>query len=217
MKVFLLGIFLAFVFAVAGNSANASMKRETCTQAKWTESCFDQNVRGRRIKPQYLHWAKFQRNGFAVLHLETGETLAINRQGQVVVSGIVSGNYDYRDAEGGIAMFSVKSRNATSEFNEFHCGYFQVSDFKIVIPAEYNRCGEFHHRQAYVCKNCRPDCIDCNKIEYYGGEGFVINTKNEILKRITLPELPLCSTVEGVGGYPADQQCRPESSRVRGD
>jgi hypothetical protein len=217
MKVLLLGIFFALLYAATGNIANASPKNPTCLKTQWTEACFDHTAVGRRIKPQYLKRIRFQRNGFAVLHLKSGETIAVDKKGRVVVPGIVTGNYDFRDAEGGIAMFSIPAKNSTSKFDRYNCGYFQLSNFEIIIPPVYNRCDDFQNQKAYVCTNCRHDCVDCNSVRYYGGEGFVINTKNEILQRITLPKLPLCSTVEGVGGYPENQPCRPESSQPPGN
>ncbi len=217
MKALFMGVLLVIVYVAAAAAANASTQKIACPETEWTESCFVHSESGRRIKTQYLNRIKFQRNGFAVIRLLPYEVVAVNKKGEVVVPGIVSGNYDYRDVEGGIAMFSIPAKNSTSKFNKYICGYFQISNFKIIIPPVYNRCDAFQNQKAYVCKNCRHDCIECNVVEYYGGEAFVINTKNEILKRITLPILPLCSTVQGVGGYPENQPCRPESERIRGD
>lgn len=210
MNAFLLGFLAAFLYMPTANIANASTKLSDCPKSEWTEGCFDHKADGRRIKPQYLNRIKFQRNGFAVIYLESTELVAVNRKGEVVVPGIVSGNYDYRDAEGGIAMFSIPGKNSTSDLNEYTCGFFQLSNFKIVVPPVYNRCAGFHNQKAYVCKNCRPDCVDCYTTAYYGdGEGFVIDRNNNILKRVTLPKIPLCSTVQGNGGYPPNQPCRP--------
>lgn len=204
-----MGVLLTVVSVAWANTANASSKKPGCPKTEWTEACFQQNAEERRIKPQYLGRVKFQHNGFAVLYLESGETLAVNKKGVVVVPGINSGNYDYKDAEGGIAVFSFRAKNSTNDFNEFNCGYFRLSDFKIVVPPVYNRCDHFYKQKALVCKNCRPDCVECNRTAYYGGEGFEINAKHEILKRFPLPKLPACSTIEGVGGYPKGQPCRP--------
>lgn len=209
MKAFIIGMLLAVLGAATGNTASASTNKVDCPKGEWTEACFQHKAEERRIKPQYLGRIKFQRNGFAVIYVESGETVAVNRKGVVVVPGIESGNYDYRDSEGGIAIFSFPAKNSTSDFDKYNCGYFRLSDFKIVVPPVYNHCALFHKQKALVCKNCRPDCIDCNMTAYYGGEAFVINAKNEILRRIPLPKLPSCSTVEGVGGYPKDQPCRP--------
>lgn len=208
MKSLLMGILLTLIYMANGNAANASAKNIGCPKTEWTEACYDHTGGGRRIKAQYLNRIKFERNGFAVLRLVPYETVAVNRKGDVVVPGINSGNYSYKDAEGGIAIFSFRAKNSTSDFNEFNCGYFRLSDFKIVVPPIYNRCDHFHKQKALVCKNCRPDCIECNVTAYYGGEGFEINAKHEILKRFPLPKLPACSTVEGVGGYPKGQPCR---------
>ena len=209
MRAFCIGILLTLACLASGTAANASNNKVTCPKGKWTAACFEHKAEERRIKPEYLGRVKFQRNGFAVVHLEPYETVAVNRKGIVVVPGIESGNYDYRDAEGGIATFSVPAKKSTSKFDQYNCGFFRLSDFKIIIPPIYNRCGSFHQQKAFVCKNCRPDCIECNREAYYGGEGFVINKKHEILKRVSLPKLPSCSTVAGVGGYPKDQPCRP--------
>jgi len=209
MKALFMGILLAIIYMATGTAANASTKNIGCPKTEWTEACFDHTEAGRRIKAQYLNRVKFQRNGFAVLHLVPYETVAVNRKGEVVVPGIASGNYDFRDAEGGIAIFSFRAKNSTSKFDAYNCGYFRISDFKIVVPAVYNRCDHFYKQTALACKDCRDDCIECNVTAYYGGEGFVINAKHEILKRFPLPKLPACSTVEGVGGYPKDQPCRP--------
>ena len=217
MNAFFVAMLLTLACIASGNPANAATRKETCPKAEWTKACFDHTAAGRRIKGRYLNRIKFQKNGFAVIHLDPYETVAVNKKGDVVVPGIVSGNYDYRDAKDCIAMFSIPAKNATSSFNRYNCGFFRLSDFKIIVPPVYNRCEGFHNQTAYVCKNCRPDCIECNVVAYYGGEGFVINKNNDILRRVSLPKLPLCTTVEGVGGYPKNQPCRATTSADRGD
>jgi hypothetical protein len=204
-----LGILITLLNLTSCNTATATTTEVECPKGKWTEACLHHATDARSVKPRYLSRIKFQHNGFAVIFLETGETVAVNRKGTVVVPGIVNGTYDFRDIAGGISMFVIPAKEPTSEFNRRNCGYFQRSNFKIIIPPIYNGCAEFQGHKAAVCTNCRYDCVDCNEVSYYGdGEVFIINTKNEILKRFPLPRLPRCSTVEGVGGYPEHQQCR---------
>jgi hypothetical protein len=151
---------------------------------------------------------KFQRSGFAVLFIDEGEFLAINRRGEVVIPGIVSGDFDYRDAEQGIvAFYATKGDSNTGQSSR--CGYFQLSDFHVVVPPIYEICSRFHRHKAYVCIDCKLDCVDCHNFEYYGEEAFIINKRNQVLRRISLPKIPRCSTVEGRGGFPAGQPCRP--------
>ena len=204
-------MLFSFSYIFTANDANATAKQVECPKGRWTEDCFYNKTSVRTIKPRYLKRVKFQRNGFAVLLLEPRETVAVNRKGAVVVPGIVNGNYHFRQVEGGISMFAIPAKQSTGELNSYNCGYFQRSNFKIVIPPIYNGCAEFQLQKAAVCKNCRYDCVDCNEVSYYGdGEVFIINTKNQILRRMALPRLPRCTTVEGVGGYPENQPCRKE-------
>ena len=210
MNAGLSGILITVLYLTSGNTATATANKVECPNENWTEACFHHATDARSVKPQYLSRIKFQPNGFAVIFLETGETVAVNRKGTVVVPGIVNGTYNFRDVAGGISMFVIPAKAPTSEFNRSNCGYFRRSNFKIIIPPIYNGCSEFQQQKAAVCKNCRYDCVDCNEVSYYGdGEVLIINTKNHILRRIPLPRLPRCSTVEGVGGYPKHQPCRP--------
>lgn len=198
---------LAWLFsAIVIPFASAAIATE-CPKSEWTAGCFYDSADGRRLKPEYLKRVKFQRNGFAVLYLDPNESVAINRNGKVVIPGIVSGQFHYTEAEDGIAAFYANGRQHDESFST-KCGYFQISNFSVVIPPVYDICGRFYRKKAYVCVNCELDCTDCHSYEYYGGEGFVINRKNEVLRRVTLPKIPRCSTVEGRGGFPANQPCR---------
>src|SRR5687767_8742962 len=72
-------------------------------------ACFDTSDHGRRVWPQYLKQLRPDRHGFAtVLISEPRELVAVNRQGTVIVSGIVhTGDFDYPNAHLGIGRFSV--------------------------------------------------------------------------------------------------------------
>lgn len=197
-----------FLLVFTTPSASATVKA-MCSPPLWDQACFQTSVSGRQLRPRYLTRVRFQKNGFAALSvtLKDGgqEILAINRKGAVVLSGIYNGDPDFREAEGGLAPFYVRD----SKSNSSQCGYFQVSNFAIVIPPVYNICGHFYKQRAYVCVNCNLDCGDCHSYEYYGDQAFIINRKNEILKQIALPKIPRCSTVVESGGFPKDQPCRP--------
>lgn len=202
--IFCVWFFLTFATPWASANVNA-----TCSPPVWDAACFQTSVSGRQLKPKYLPRVRFQKNGFAALAVtpEGGghEILAINRQGTVVLSGIFEGEPDFREAEGGLAPFYV--RKGEGRFSQ--CGYFQVSNFAVVIPPVYNICGHFYKQRAHVCVNCNFDCGDCHTYAYYGDRAFIINRKNEILKEIALPKIPLCSTVKAWGSFPKDQPCRP--------
>lgn len=194
----------------------ASTKAETaaiaCHGTKWTEKCFENSSNGRRLKSRFLKYVEFQPNGFAVLNVNRGEFVGINKNGEVVIPGIVSGDFDYLKAEGGIAAFYAiqgPKGNRTSS----KCGYFQTSNFKIVIPPVYTLCPRFRNQVAYVCKDCMLDCAECHNYEYYGGEAYVINANNQVLKRFALPKIPRCSTVQQRGGFPRNQPCRPNDEQ----
>lgn len=199
---------VGFLLAFATPSAYATVN-PTCSPPLWDEACFKTSASSRQLKPRYLTRVRFQKNGFAALSvaLENGghDILAINRKGTVVLSGIYDGDPDFREAEGGLAPFYLREGKSNSS----QCGYFQVSNFKIVIPPVYDICGHFYKRQAYVCVNCNLDCGDCHNYEYYGDRAFIINRKNEILKEFSLPKIPRCSTVKELGTFPNDQPCRP--------
>lgn len=197
----------AWLFYAIFCSVAAAATEIDCPKTEWIPGCFYESADGRRLKPEHLKRVKFQRNGFAVLTLGDGESVAINRKGVVVVPGIVSGQFHYTEAEGGIAAFYANSRK-NDDNRSSKCGYFQLSDFSVVIPPMYSICGRFYRKKAYVCVNCELDCADCHSYEYYGGEGFVINKKNDVLRRVTLPKIPRCSTVEDRGGFPKNQPCR---------
>lgn len=201
-------LLVLFLMGFVTASASATVKAK-CSPQQWEEACFLTSANGRQLIPRYLKRVRFQKNGFAALTvtLEDGghEILAINRKGTVVLSGIYNGDPDYREAEGGLAPFYVRDSKSQSS----QCGYFQVSNFAIVIPPVYNICGHFHKQRAYVCVNCNLDCGDCHSYEYYGDQAFIINRKNEILKQFALPKIPRCSTVVASGGFPKDQPCRP--------
>lgn len=203
-------IFFAWLIAALATSLPAAKAEIVCSEKKWTETCFENAADGRRLKPQYLKRVKFQRNGFAVLYLDAVESVAINRKGRVVIPGIVSGEFDYTESEDGIALFYAK-KPEKGDNNTARCGYFQLSNFKVVIPPVYNICERFYRQKAHVCVNCGLDCTDCQSYRYYGGEAFVINKKNEVLKRIVLPKIPRCSTVEQRGGFPPNQPCRSDN------
>lgn len=204
-----LAMILGLLMTLFAAPSSAASNETTCPKKEWNEACFDNTAGTRRLKPAFIKRVKFQRNGFAVLYLEGHELVAINRKGVVVVPGIVSGDFSYEEAENGVAAFYTrpyqKGNNAQRK-----CGYFQLSNFKIVIPPVYDICARFQREKAYVCVNCHLDCADCHNYAYYGDKAYVITPKNEVLRTITLPKIPLCSTVEQLGGFPADQPCRAE-------
>lgn len=201
--VLLVGLIISF-------SSTAAPSELPCPKDGWTAACFEQTSTGRRLKAQYLRRVKFQQNGFAVLFVEPRELVGINRNGSVVIPGIISGTTDYRDAEDGIARFSIPAAKSGSR-RPSRCGYFRLSDFKVVIPAIYDYCGAFFRGQAYTCTDCQLDCVECHSLEYYGGQAYYVNKRNQILKQEALPTLPRCSTVEQHGGFPRNQPCRPDN------
>jgi hypothetical protein len=190
-------------------SSSASPLELTCSNAKWTELCFEKSANIRRLKSEYINRVNFQPNGFAVLYIDASESVAINRKGEVVIPGIVSGDFDYTEAEQGVVAFYA-TKGSFNNRKSSRCRYFQLSNFRIVVPPIYNIWSRFHKQKAYVCIDCELDCVDCHNFDYFGGEGFIINKRNQILKRISLSKIPRCSTVEGRGGFPKDQPCRTE-------
>lgn len=187
-------------------SAQATAAKPACAEPEWDATCFRDSPTGKSLKPQFLKRVKFQRNGHAVLSVGPFRSVAINRKGKVVIPGIVSGDFDYTDAENGVAAFYTDEIPGRAS----QCGFFQISNFQVVIPPQYHICSRFVQGYAHVCRNCALDCGDCHNYEFYGEEGFIINNKNEIVRHLPLSKLPRCSTVKARGGFPKDQQCRPD-------
>lgn len=149
----------------------------------WAAGCFQADGDGRRVKPHYLKRLTPDRRGITTVMIEhPRELVAVDRRGKVVVPGIRhTGDFDYRDAEGGIGRFETGLDGKTA----LRCGYFDSRTFRIVIPAEYDQCQAFAGGEALVCKGCvsRCDDADCHHSTFVGGDGFALGPDGTIRER----------------------------------
>jgi len=165
---------------------------ETSGNPEWAASCFVADKGGRRLKPQYLKGLQFDSRGFTTLVIsEPRELVAVNRQGKVVVPGIRhTGDFDYPDAEGGIARFESPPFTPGSKVKP-RCGYFDSRDFRIIVPAEYAQCHPFSKGEAVACKDCvlvctEPECQDSALVD---GEGVALGPDGSVRNRFRLPAM----------------------------
>jgi len=157
----------------------------------WAASCFVTDKNGRRLKPQYLKHLQFDSRGFTTMVIvQLRELVAVNRHGKVVVPGIRhSGDFDYPDAEGGIARFETPPFTLGGKVKP-KCGYFDSRDFRIVIPAEYAQCDPFSKGEAVVCKECIKACTapECQDSILLDGEGIAFGPDGVERRRFKLPD-----------------------------
>ncbi|MEW6761428.1 MAG: hypothetical protein AB1437_11435 [Pseudomonadota bacterium] len=186
-----IGVLLAaMLFTTPAEAADACPEKGENTE--WAASCFEANKGGRRLKPQYVKHLRFDRSGHATLVIiEPREVVAVNRQGKVVVPGIrYTGDFDFRDAEGGIARFETTPTTPGSKARP-QCGYFDSRSFRIVIPAEYAQCMPFAKGEAIACKDCVSVCTEpeCQHSLLMDGEGVALGPDGTIRRRFKLPDM----------------------------
>jgi hypothetical protein len=183
----LLGAMLAGAPAMAANACP-----EKDANAEWAASCFEADKAGRRLKPQYVKHLRFDKGGHATLVItKPRELVAVNRQGKVVVPGIRhTGDFDFPDAEGGIARFETTPTAPGSKARP-QCGYFDSRSFRIVIPAEYAQCQPFAKGEAIACKDCVSVCTEpeCQNSILMDGEGVALGPDGSVRRRFKLPDM----------------------------
>ena len=154
---------------------------------------------------------QFDRNGYAAIVITAPpELVAVNRQGKVVRvnrARLPGFRFEPRDQSSTIARFGYVVPNAKIK-HQFKCGYYQAGPFRIVAPPRYDYCDAFNEGKALVCFGCINHCEngDCHEPDLINGEALVINDRNEVIRTIQLPSLPLCSDDDPPKMNPA--QCR---------
>lgn len=199
LVVYLLFIVLTFFGAVAQASAVEDLCPKTSKSREWAATCFEHTDSGRKIKKQFRKNLVLNRTGHAAIVITTPpELVSVNRQGKVVelkMAHLRGADFDFEpgDEKGDIVRFGYL-RDRVNKSRAFKCGFYRTGKFAVLVPPVYDVCDALSEGSALVCFNCTSHCDsgDCHESDITGGEGLVINEKNEILKKIQLPSLPLC-------------------------
>lgn len=190
---FALTMFLAVFARAMASDAPCPPTKE---RREWSAACFEEAHGIRKIKQQHLQSVEFDNKGYAAIVITVPpELVAVNRQGKVVrvnearLSGF---SFEPGDGYSGIARFGYVVPDAKIR-HQFKCGYYQLRPFRILAPPRYDYCDGFNEGTALVCFGCINHCEDgdCHVPHLINGEALVINEKNEVIRKIELPSLPL--------------------------
>jgi len=186
-----IGVLLAAILSDAPATA-ADACPATGPNVEWAASCFEADDTGRRVKQQYVGRLRLDNRGHTTIVIgQPRELVAVNRQGKVVVPGIFhTGDFDFKDAQGGIGRFQV-TQNTLGSKAVPKCGYFDSRDFRIVIPAEYAQCRPFADGEAIACKDCVSLCMapECQHSVLVNGEGVTLGPEGTVRRRFRLPDM----------------------------
>jgi hypothetical protein len=177
-------VFAALLLALMTVSCSAAEScPPTAQQGDWDAACFAGSGQQRQVKPAHLAKIVFDHSGHAVIRIaETFEMVAVDRRGRVVVPGIYyATDFDYPKPRGHLARFVDGGK----------CGYFDVRDFKVAIPAIYDNCMSFMDESANVCRDCTAYCTDadCHDSLFVGGKGLQLDRRNRVLRQFDLPTI----------------------------
>lgn len=200
--------------ASARDEKNPTTCPATSQSREWSATCFNITESGRRIKQQYRNKVVYDRKGYAAIVIAAPpELIVVNRRGIVVdleIAHLRTPAFDFEagDAPGDIARFG-RFVGHRGHAKKFKCGYYRTGHFQVLVPPVYDQCDGFNDGTGLVCIGCISHCEsgDCHESDFVGGEGLLINEKNEILKRFLLPTKPLCSAKESKNG--SNKNCRP--------
>lgn len=191
---------LIVVLMSAGSLAPAMPSGDPCPltshSREWSATCFEETKTGRRIKPEHLKKVVLDPKGYAAIVITSpAELVAVNRHGKLVkpIEARLT-DFNFEPGEGSVARFGYLGHNA-EKTGEFKCGYYRrVGAFQVLVPPVYDQCDQFNRGKAVVCIGCTNYCEsgDCHETEFVGGEGIVINVKNQVLNRFALPSQPRC-------------------------
>ena len=210
----LLFIALAFFGAFAQASPLNDPCPKTSESREWAAACFERILNGRQVKKHFRNRLIFNRKGYAPIVITAPpELVSVTRQGKVVelkMAQLRGSDFDFEpgDGEGDIVRFGYPKARA-DKTPGFKCGFYRTGKFEILVPPIYDVCDSFNNGSALVCFDCTSHCEsgDCHESDITGGEGLVINERNEVLKRIQLPSLPLCA--HGSSEETTTTKCRP--------
>lgn len=201
--------------ACATTFAQATPAQELCpyasTTREWDTSCFDLTNAQRKVKKQHRNKLAFNRQGFATIIISSPpELVAINRRGFLVeLREAHLSKFSFEPGEKGEVARFAYATNYARKATQFRCGFYRVGHFQVLVPPVYDQCDSFSRGTALVCLGCTSHCPsgDCHETDFVGGEGLVINEKNEILRRFALPTMPLCEDSKDKGN--GEKPCRP--------
>lgn len=152
-------------------------------QQEWDAACFAGTGAQRQLKPEHVRKLSFDTSGHAVISIAAPrELVALDRRGRVVVPGIFhTGDFDYPQPRGQLARFRDGGK----------CGYFNVRDFSIAVPASYDQCQSFGATSGQVCNDCALYCTvrECQDSMLIGGQGWEIDQHHRVLRRFAPPTL----------------------------
>ncbi len=177
--------------------------------ALMTVACSATTAPQRQVTPEQLRDASFDQSGHAVVLIEAPrELVAVDRRGTVVVPGIYQlGDFDYPGPRGHLARFRDGGK----------CGYFDVRDFQVRVPATYDQCLAFEEDSAQACNDCQIYCIDseCHGSMLVGGRGVEIDQRARIVRQFKQRSLAQAcggnaGTVERRGSGNAWLNCPPD-------
>jgi hypothetical protein len=102
------------------------------------------------------------------------------------------------------------------------CGYFDTVKLQIVIPAIYDNCHPFAEGTAVACTDCTRYCTgpECQNSRFLGGQGFVIDRRNKILRKFeqrnldSVCECPELMVLEERGSASSYLQCLPAPGSI---
>ena len=209
----LLMIFLVAPCVFAKDTPQPQPCPATNQSQQWSATCFETTKAGRKIKNQYRNKVVFDRKGYAALIIASPpELVVVNRRGVAVkptMAHLRSPDFDFEagDAAGDIARFG-RLVGFQGKAKKFKCGYYRTGRFQVLVPPLYDHCDSFNDGTALVCIGCTNPCEtgDCHETDFVGGDGLIVNEKNEVLKRFALPTTPLCSRDKSKAG--SDKNCR---------
>lgn len=192
--------YLLIAFVSFGALLNAKAANDPCPltskSREWGVTCFEETKVGRQIKAQFRKNVVLDRKGYAAIVIkDPAELVIVNRRSKVVrLTKAHLGDFTFEPSDNAVARFGYLGPNA-EKTGESKCGYYRRGGrFKVLVPPVYDQCDQFDDGKTVVCIGCANYCEsgDCHVTEFIRGEGMVINTKNQVLKRFPLPSLPRC-------------------------
>lgn len=212
-------LVVCILMALAFREAAAhTIEKDPCpsmTKSRlWSASCFERTTSGRRIKKEHMKNVKLDRKGFAAVVIESpAEFVNVNRYGKVVkLRDDHLHDFHFEPGEGAVSRFGYSQGGKRKSTAKFRCGYYYSGTYQVLVPPLYDNCGQFYDGSALVCFGCTSHCEsgDCHEDNFAGGEGLVINAKNEVIRRFALPSLPRCEGhAEGSADEKGEKKCRP--------
>ncbi|QYF92254.1 hypothetical protein KY495_16005 [Massilia sp. PAMC28688] len=191
---------VVFIFVMLLQVATASGAHKcplTNVNRVWSGKCFDTTRAVRTVKKEFRKNLVIGRErSTSVVISNPPELVTILRNGTVLRHryGQVL-EFDFEPTDGETGRFGYLAKDANNETIS-KCGYYERAPFRVLVPPIYDQCKSFKDGHALVCIGCTSQCDsgDCHDSDFVGGQGYIINDKNEVLEEVELPALPLCSS-----------------------